>query len=289
MKIFTDAKCCDYHRPGHAESPQRVAKTLELLEAQKNSPFEILEPQAVEDLDACLVLAHERAHLASLNQTQDFDEDTPAHKGIELHARRAVTGALNAMDVVLNSSESAFSLLRPPGHHATGSQAMGFCYLNQAATAALKALESGRRVVVFDFDVHHGNGTEAILAGRNDVLYASVHQSPAYPGTGMQSSGNAINFPMAPGSKASVYRDALQRAFDKCLAFGPDLIIVSAGFDAYRGDPLAQENLELEDFVAMASWLRTSGIKNFSILEGGYSEDLPQLILEYTTEIAKDN
>ena len=159
---------------------------------------------------------------------------------------------------------------------------MGFCYLNSVAIAALEGQAAGLpKVAVFDFDVHHGNGTEAIFLGRPDCAYFSVHQFPAYPGTGAESTRNSHNFPVAPGSNRESYRDTLKRAFDQLTKFGPDLIGVSAGFDAYRRDPLSDEPLEAEDFYWIGRQLRELKTVSFSVLEGGYSNDLPELVLAY--------
>jgi acetoin utilization deacetylase AcuC-like enzyme len=139
-----------------------------------------------------------------------------------------------------------------------------------------------KRVAVFDFDVHHGNGTEAILVNKRNVAFASVHQHPCYPGTGTQDVGdNCFNFPVAPRTPREVYRKVLTKALDALLATKPELIAVSAGFDCYARDPLAQETLEVEDFQWLGESLRKSGVPFFSILEGGYSDDLPELILAY--------
>ena len=161
-------------------------------------------------------------------------------------------------------------------------RAMGFCYLNNVAIAALEARAQGvERIAVFDFDVHHGNGTESILYRREGFAYFSVHQFPAYPGTGYESRDNVWNYPVLPGADRQEYREALQQALDQLHAFEPDLILVSAGFDAYRNDPLSDEYLEEEDYYWLGQQLRQLGIPFCSALEGGYSEELPRLILAY--------
>jgi len=278
MIVISDKRCLDYVRPGHPESPARVARTLELLEGQKDVPIDWQEAPEVED--APIVRVHSPEHLAALSESVDFDADTPALPGIFEHARRSVGGALLAMKCALEG-RPAFSLLRPPGHHATPDRAMGFCYLNQIAIAAMLARDDGLRVAVLDFDVHHGNGTEEILHGKDGTLYVSVHQSPCYPGTGRTSRGNCRNFPMAPERPRGEYRDALAMAWDDVARFRPDLVAVSAGFDAYRGDPLAQELLEGEDFESLGRDLRGLGVPAFAVLEGGYSADLPELVLGF--------
>jgi acetoin utilization deacetylase AcuC-like enzyme len=211
----------------------------------------------------------------------DFDTDTPCFPRIHEHAFRSVGGALHALKAA-RAGEAAFSLLRPPGHHATRDRAMGFCYLNSMAIAVLEALETGAsRVAVFDFDVHHGNGTEAILVDRADCAYFSVHQYPAYPGTGTRSFKNCHNYPVAPGAARDTYRAALQRALKEMEGFQPTLIGVSAGFDAYRGDPLCDEPLEADDFYWLGEMIRKMKLPAFSLLEGGYSHELPELIFAY--------
>ncbi|MEJ0090643.1 MAG: hypothetical protein WDM80_12990 [Limisphaerales bacterium] len=161
---------------------------------------------------------------------------------------------------------------------------MGFCYLNNIAIAALEAVATGgsRRVAVFDFDVHHGNGTEDILLNRDGVAFFSIHQYPAYPGTGEKNVGqNCFNYPVEPSVPRETYRATLARALADLKNFSPDLIAVSAGFDAYARDPLAQGSLLAEDFHWLGRELRVLDVPMFSLLEGGYSRDLPELIFAY--------
>ena len=156
---------------------------------------------------------------------------------------------------------------------------MGFCYLNQVAIAALNALGGGAvRVAVWDFDAHHGNGTEDILDGRPGLFFTSVHQFPGYPGTGTRSSVNCRNYAVAPHAPRDEHLSELARAWDGVISFHPDLVLVSAGFDAYAGDPITQMSLEKEDFATLGQWLHQSGLPVAAVLEGGYSADLPLLI-----------
>ena len=280
MKIITDSRCTEYSHPGHPERPQRVSRTAERLREQKELSIEWVEPLPVSE--EVIRRAHTAEHIAHVKRaTHDFDGDTPAYPKIYEHAVRSIGGALHGLKAA-RGGQISFSLLRPPGHHATRSEAMGFCYLNSIAVAALEAVATGaHRVAVFDFDVHHGNGTEAILLDNPKCAYFSVHQHPAYPGTGTASLKNSFNHPVTPGASRQVYRRALSDALDQVGKFKPDLIAVSAGFDAYVRDPLSDEPLETEDFHWLGQSVRHFGVPAFSILEGGYSSDLPELVLAY--------
>jgi acetoin utilization deacetylase AcuC-like enzyme len=280
MKIITDEHCAGYSHPGHPESPERITRTLARLRGQNELPIEWAKPGEITDVQ--ILRAHTPELLARLQIPRDFDADTPFYENIAGYARASASAALDALKVT-RDGENVFSLMRPPGHHATRHQAMGFCYLNNIAIAALEAMATGaRRVAVFDFDVHHGNGTEDILLDRPGVAFFSVHQHPCYPGTGAAHAGNnCFNYPVAPGVPREMYRAALARALDDLKNFRPNLIAVSAGFDAYLHDPLVDGVLEVEDFHWLGQTLRTLGAPLFSLLEGGYSRDLPELILAY--------
>ena len=280
MIIITDDRCTEYSAPGHPERPERIRRTRDHLRAQTVLPLTWEAPLPV--TEEAILRAHSPKMLARLAAPGDFDGDTPNHPGIAEHARRSVGGALAAL-AAARRGEKAFSLLRPPGHHATTDTPMGFCYLNSIAIAVEEARATGvPRVAVFDFDVHHGNGTEDILVNRPGVAFFSIHQAPCYPGTGLGPVGrNCWNFPVPPRLPRPDYRRVLQTALDQLAAFQPDLIGVSAGFDAYARDPLAQETLEAEDFHWLGQALHQLGIPAFSLLEGGYSNDLPELVLAY--------
>jgi acetoin utilization deacetylase AcuC-like enzyme len=280
MKIITDEHCTRYSSPGHPERPERISLTLEKLRGQDELPITWAAPAPAPD--EAILRAHSPAHLARLQQPHDFDADTPFFPGIADYARASLGAALEASRSA-RSGQIAFSLMRPPGHHALPDRAMGFCYLNNIAVAVLEALAAGcKRVAVYDFDVHHGNGTEALLLNRSGAALFSIHQHPCYPGTGTRDvGGNCFNFPVAPDTPRREYRRVLAGALEQLQAFEPDLVAVSAGFDGYSGDPLAQMTLEAEDFNWLGRSLHDLGIPVFSVLEGGYSHDLPDLILAY--------
>lgn len=274
MILFHDPSCVEYGSPLRPEQPARVTRSVSFLKPAH--PDWEWRRAGIAD-EVVLLLAHTPELLARIQRAPDIDDDTPWFPGIYDHARRSVGAALAAADAALAGGK-AFALMRPPGHHCTRKQAMGFCYLNQIAVAALRVAQSGRRVAVWDFDAHHGNGTEDILAGRPDVLFSSVHQSPGYPGTGLASSANCKNFPVAPHSPREIHLNALARSWETVVDFRPDLVLVSAGFDAFSADPITQMTLERADFAELGRWLRASRLPAAAILEGGYSSELPLLI-----------
>ena len=280
MKIVTDERCAGYSSPGHPERPERITRTLAFLHRQTALPIEWAAPGQADDVP--ILRAHSARHLARLDQPVDFDADTPYHENISSYSRASVAAALDAL-AAARRGESAFSLMRPPGHHATRDRAMGFCYLNNIAIAALEASATGvKRVAVFDFDVHHGNGTEAILVDQPGLAFFSIHLYPFYPGTGATNVGNnCFNYPIVPGTPREQYLAVLKQALNDLKSYRPDLIAVSAGFDAYVRDPLGGGVLEVDDFHWLGLSLHALGVPMFSLLEGGYSKDLPELVLAY--------
>lgn len=211
--------------------------------------------------------------------------DTVASAGSYEAALHAAGGAAwAARELLANGARAAFCGLRPPGHHAEGERAMGFCLFNNIAVAATEALEAGaERVLVLDWDVHHGNGTEAIFAASDRVLYTSIHQWPLYPGTGAAEyagegagEGYTINMPVAPGSGSETFVALVEHLVAPVArSYRPDLIAISAGYDAHRDDPLASCMLDDDDYGEMAARMRAVGAEFEApilvCLEGGYA------------------
>lgn len=271
--IFSSEKCLAYCSPGHPERPERVGETLKHLKKQKYTVQEAM-PASEQDL----LLAHSKEHIQSVKEGTFYDADTPYFPNIYEIALLSCGSGLQAMESAGNSIP-AFSLMRPPGHHAGPlSGISGFCYFNNIAIAVLKALDKFERVAILDIDVHHGNGTQDIVLGNERILFCSLHQVPLYPGTGLNSEKNCINFPLPLFTNEQDYLQVLQNALERIQEFNPELLAVSAGFDTYKKCPLAQLKLEIGTYKKIGGRIACLGMKRFAVLEGGYSNDLPLCI-----------
>jgi acetoin utilization deacetylase AcuC-like enzyme len=272
--------------PGQPERPDRLRAIAESLAEE---PFDALVRKgAVAAGEADLALAHDEDYVALIRDAAPsegfvrLDPDTAMMSKTWTVACHAAGSAMLAVDDVLSGAvKNAFVAARPPGHHAERDKAMGFCFFNNAVIAARHAQRARGigRVAIVDWDVHHGNGTQAIVWEDPTILYASTHQMPLYPGTGAASErgvGNVVNAPLPPGADGAAFRDAFTRRILPAVdAFAPGLVIISAGFDAHWRDPLASLKLKEEDFAwATVQVLdiadRHAGGRVVSLLEGGY-------------------
>lgn len=270
--------------------PEQVAR-LEAIEQALSRPdyAGLLRPEVPLVSDEALLRCHPQAYLNRVSAAAPargwaaLDADTHVMAGSHRAARRAAGAAVAAVDLVLSGgAANAFVAMRPPGHHAERGTAMGFCLFGNVAIAAKHALavHGLNRVAVVDFDVHHGNGTQDLLWDEPNVTFVSTHQSPLYPGSGARSErgahGQIVNLPLSPGTNGAMYRTVFEtQVMPVISAAKPDLILVSAGFDAHRADPLAQLELETGDFAWITERLcdladAQCGGKLVSCLEGGY-------------------
>lgn len=275
MKIIFSEKCLEYSWPGHIERPERIRKALELLRQ-----YEFLEPKPASQQDLLRVHSREYVDLIKNAEAGSYlDGDTPAPENIYEYARLSAGAAL------LAAQENGFSLMRPPGHHAgrngraLGVATLGFCYFNNIAIAIKKL---GTSTLILDIDGHHGNGTQEIFQGDPKVTFISLHRYPTYPGTGLRSQGNCLNFPLSYSAGDSLYLKTLEQALSQVEMANIELVGISAGFDAHQGD-LASLGLTSDGYREIGRKVGALGKPVFGVLEGGYigeyvGRDLHELI-----------
>ena len=272
---------------GHPEQPARLAAVLNAL---RGPDFDALERREAPLCDPDrLTLMHPKSYVDGLMAAfptegrVQIDADTAVSPGSREAALRAAGGVIAAVDAVLTGeAKHAFCAVRPPGHHAEPNETMGFCLFNNIAIGAAHARDAHglTRVAVVDFDVHHGNGTQAMFENEPMLFFGSTHQMPLYPGTGRPSetgiARNVVNAPLPPNGGSAEFRSAMQDVIlPRLEAFSPELLMISAGFDAHRDDPLAQVNLTEEDFTWVTRELVAVADRHalgriVSTLEGGY-------------------
>jgi acetoin utilization deacetylase AcuC-like enzyme len=286
--LVTHSDCYGHvNPPGHPERHERLAVVCAAFEAEEFAYLVRVDAPLAED--AQILRAHPAAYLARLEARAPargyapIDDDTFMMPGTLTAARRAAGAVVASVDLVMAGEvRNAFCAVRPPGHHAETATAMGFCFFDNVVIGARHALEAHglERVAIVDWDVHHGNGTQNLVWDDARILFASTHQMPLYPGTGAAEErgahGQIVNVPLPPGASGGVFRAGmLGRVLPAIDAFAPQLIFISAGFDAHARDPLANLNLVEADFAWATAQLckladRHCGGRIVSTLEGGY-------------------
>ncbi len=281
MRIIYSPKCLEYAFEGHPESPERVSSAIEHL---KNR-YKIIPPEAAPKEDILTVHTHS---LHNMVETGRFhDPDTPNLPEMYRYAALSAGSAIKAASLALKGG-AAFSLMRPPGHHAGRDFLGGFCYFNSIAiAAACLQKKNSMKIAILDIDCHHGNGTEDIFLGSKNILYVSLHQEGIYPGTGLISRENCIDFLLKAQTEEKEYLAVLGKALEKIKPFKPEILAVSAGFDTYEFDPLCSLGLRKESYTKIGGMVADLEMPLFCVLEGGYSADLKFLLENFLSGIER--
>jgi acetoin utilization deacetylase AcuC-like enzyme len=294
--------------PGHPERPERIATLLRIIEGADRRHLHPLEPRSASRGE--LAMIHDPAHIDRVAATASqpssaFDADTPVSSDSYRTALLAVGGLLTLIDAIIGDEvDNGFAMVRPPGHHAEADRAMGFCLFNNVAIAAeyLRRRHGLERVLIVDWDVHHGNGTQHSFAYEENVLYLSTHQWPYYPGTGAANEvgrgageGTTVNLPLPAGCGDAEYLHLFEHVVDPiCRQFQPEFVLISAGFDAHLLDPLAGMQVTEQGFALMARTLLRIAAdcargRCAAVLEGGYSQQaLAESVIAVLNEMTED-
>lgn len=285
IALFANPEQIGHRADGHPERPERVGAVLDAISGSDLKLVPEVAPPAPAEM---ITRVHDARYVATLDRAAEggggyLDPDTYITP-LSMRAARSAAGALvEGVNRVLSGTvKHAFAVVRPPGHHAEYAQAMGFCLINNIAVGLVTARARGiRRIAVLDFDVHHGNGTQHSFENDPEVFYASTHQYPFYPGTGgtgeRGAHGNVLNVPLAAGSGDALFLGAWEKKVGPALAaFHPELLLVSAGFDAHRDDPLAGLEVTTDGYRSLAELIRGWAIEHTGgrtvwALEGGYN------------------
>ncbi|MFC1499742.1 histone deacetylase family protein [Candidatus Zixiibacteriota bacterium] len=282
IHIITHPKCLEHNMgPGHPESPERLETIMAMLETPEWEAMVEWHEAPLARIGQ-LERVHTPVYIELVRSSSEaggrqLDPDTATNGASWEAALRAAGAAVQAGELALDQRENTFALVRPPGHHALAGRAMGFCLFSNVVIAVREILErpDTQQILIVDWDVHHGNGTQALVEEEPRIRFVSLHQWPHYPGTGSEDErgvGNIWNVPRPPGLSPDRYRDDLLDAIGEATAgWRPDLVFISAGFDSMAGDPLAGFTLREEDYIAITEHLRSLGAPLVGVLEGGYN------------------
>lgn len=258
MDIVFSEESLKYRSAGHPESPERIKVALEHL----RDKYEIIQPEKAEEENLSLV--HEESFVNDVKEGNFSNPDCPHYRNLFYYASLSAGAAITAQKT------GNFAMMRPPGHHAGRDFLGGFCYFNNLAVAVKK---SGLSTLIVDFDGHHGNGTEDIFVGDDDVWYISLHRSYGFPGTGMESRDNMINHPLEVNCGDEKYMRILRNSLKRVESEEFEQLALSAGFDAHENDPLASLGLSTEAFNKIGKMLKELDLPTFAVLEGGYVDE----------------